>query len=60
MLKLVLYQMLNTGRWRWKLMYGKRCVARADYHWATKSAARLAFNSMAKNVIKSEGVISDA
>jgi len=55
MLKLVLYTMPKSGRWRWKLMRADKCLARADYHWANKSAAKTAFNGLVKNIQKLEG-----
>jgi len=61
MFKVNIYQM-PSGRWRWKLLRGGRCVARADYHWATRSAARTAFiavaNGIGKTIVR-DGMISE-
>jgi uncharacterized protein YegP (UPF0339 family) len=44
-----LYQLEKSGRWRWKLITESgRVVARADYHYATKSHALRAFKGMKK------------
>lgn len=51
MFKLEIYQMPKSGRWRWKLLYNKRCLARADYHYATSAAAKKAFENMFANAV---------
>lgn len=51
MYKVKIYQMPKSGRWRWKFMYNNRVLARADYHWASPSAAEKAFKNTAQAMI---------
>lgn len=48
MYRLVLYKLPKSGRWRWKIVYQDNVLARADNHYASKSAARKAFQRFIK------------
>jgi len=53
MFTLSIYKIPN-GRFRWKLIRSKVCVARSDNHYISRSAARTAFNSIFKGLQKAE------
>lgn len=45
---LIIYQLKKSLRWRWKLNYNHRTLARADYHYESPAAARRAFMGLVK------------
>ena len=49
MYTLIFYKM-ESGRWKWKLSCNKRILARADYHYASRAAAKNAFTNMMRAV----------
>ena len=51
MYSIILYQMPKSKRWRWKLAYNNKCLARSDYHYASKIAAKRAFESMLSKAV---------
>jgi len=54
--KVEFYQLLKSGRWRWKLSFNGRVLARGDNHYAKKSGARKAFLGI-RTAIVTNGVV---
>lgn len=50
------YQLPKSKRWRWKLLFGKKVLARGENHYAVRSKAKRAFESV-RDGIRLSGVI---
>lgn len=56
--KLILYEVGNTGLWKWRFETNKKTIARSDYKYSARSAALASFNGFIKTV--SDGQLSSS